>query len=124
MKTKTINAVISKKVNDWLESIEDKVLVKKIKNDIIVTGGCITSMLLNEPVNDFDIYFKTKESLKLISEYYTNKFNENNKNKTNRIGYSAHAWVLDGEDLAQWKEGRKNLSSFAYGYKDVEYETI
>lgn len=124
MKTKTINAVIFKKMNDWLNSIEDINLVKKIKNDIIVTGGCITSMLLNEPVNDFDIYFKTKESLKLISEYYTNKFNENNNTKTNKIGHPLHAWVLDGNDVEQWKEDKKTLSSFAFGYEDIKYRDI
>ena len=50
MKKKTIGAVISKKINDWLNSIDDKVLVSKLENNIIVTGGCITSMLLNEDV--------------------------------------------------------------------------
>jgi hypothetical protein len=124
MKAKTINAVISKKINDWLNSIEDAELVKKIKNDIIVTGGCITSMLLNEPVNDFDIYFKTKESLKLISEYYINEFNRNNKNKTNKLGHPLHAWILDGEDVEQWKEDKKTLSSFAFDYKDVKYTDV
>lgn len=78
MKKKTINSIIKKKITNWLDSIEDKELANKIKYDIIVTGGCITSMLLNEEVNDFDVYFKTKESLKAISEYYCKKFNENN----------------------------------------------
>jgi hypothetical protein len=124
MKTKTINAVVGKKIKDWLDSIEDKVLVEKIKNDIIVTGGCITSMLLNEPVNDFDIYFKTKQSLKLISEYYVNEFNKNNICRTNKIGHTLHAWVLDGADVEQWKENKKSLSSFAYNYPDFKYSEV
>jgi hypothetical protein len=124
MKTKTINAVISRKMNDWLDSIEDKEIIKKIKSDIIVTGGCITSMLLNEDVNDFDIYFKTKKSLKLISEYYVKKFNEKNKDKSNRLGRPLHAWVLDGEDLEEWKNGSKTLSSFAFDYPDFKYSEV
>jgi len=124
MKTKTINAIISKKINNWLDSIDDKDLVSKIKNDIIVTGGCITSMLLNEPVNDFDVYFKTKESLKLIAEYYANKFNDKNKGKTNKINRPLHAWILDGEDVVKWKEGKISLSSFAYDYQDVKYADV
>ena len=124
MKIKTINAVISGKINEWLNSIEDPELVKKIKDNIIVTGGCITSMLLNEPVNDFDIYFKTKESLKLISEYYTKRFNENNKDKKNKLGHPLHAWVLDGEDVNQWKQSIKNLSSFAFDYPDMDYSDV
>lgn len=124
MKAKTINAVISKKMNDWLDSIEDKEVVKTIKPDIIVTGGCITSMLLNEPVNDFDIYFKTKESLKLISEYYVKKFNEKNKDKLNKINRPFRAWVLDGADIEEWKAGNKKLSSFAFDYPDFDYKEV
>lgn len=124
MKAKTINAVITKKINDWLNSLDDPVLVKHIKNDIIVTGGCITSMLLNEPVNDFDIYFKTKESLKRIAQHYTRKFNENNKGKTNRLGKELKAWILDGEDVEAWKKDKKKLSDFAYDYPDISYDNV
>lgn len=90
VKTKTINAVISKKINDWLNGIDDEILVGKIKNDIIVTGGCITSLLLNEKVNDFDVYLRTKESLLALSEYYTKKFNEKNEGKKNCLGRPLH----------------------------------
>jgi hypothetical protein len=124
MKSKTINSIIAKKIKDWLDSLDDPVLVKHIKNDIIVTGGCITSMLLNEPVNDFDIYFKTKESLKRISEHYIRKFNENNKEKTNRLGKKLNAWVLDGADVEAWKEDKKKLSDFAFNYPDIPYNDV
>lgn len=124
MKSKTINAVISGKIGDWLSTIEDVELVNKIKGDIIVTGGCITSMLLNEQVNDFDIYFKTKESLKLLSEYYVKVFNEHNKGKMNKVGHPLHAWVLDGVDVEQWKLGNKKLSDFAFDYGDIKYSDV
>lgn len=124
MKTKTINAVISKKINNWLDSIEDKELVKKITPNIIVTGGAITSMLLNEPVNDFDIYFKTKDSLKAICQYYTEIFNQNNANRQNKLGRPLHAWVLDGEDVEKWQNGNIELSSFAYDYPDISYADV
>ena len=124
MKRKTINAVVTKKINNWLGSIEDKSLVNKIKNDIIVTGGCITSMLLNEKVNDFDIYFKTKGNLKLISEYYIKQFNENNKEHKNKLGRPFHAWVLDGEDVEAWKEEKKELTDFTFDYPNIKYSDI
>jgi hypothetical protein len=124
MKKKTINAIISKKVNDWLDSIEDKDLAIKIRNDVIVTGGCITSMLLNEDVNDFDVYLKTKESLKAVTQYYCNKYNTNNPNKGNHVGHHLHAWVLDGKDVEDWKNGNKKLSEFAYDYKDIPYSSV
>ena len=124
MKTKTINAIIWKKIKDWISSIEDEELGKSIEKDIIVTGGCITSMLLNEEVNDYDVYFKTKETTKAVSEYYARKFNENNEGRTTKIGHKLHAWVLDGQDLEDWKNNKKKLSSFAYDYKDVEYAKV
>ena len=63
MKTKTIEKVLQKKINEWLNSItDDRVRVLARKNTI-VTGGSIASMLLNEPVNDYDIYFRNIETV-------------------------------------------------------------
>jgi hypothetical protein len=124
MKKKTINAIISKKIKDWLESIEDESVKNQIKNDIIVTGGCITSLLLNESVNDFDIYLKTKESLKALCQYYCNIFNKNNKDKNNKVGKRLHAWVLDGQDIQDWKTGIKQLPEFAYDYDNLSWEEV
>lgn len=121
MKKKTINAVITKKINNWLDSIQNRELAKEVKNDIIVTGGCITSMLLNEDVNDFDIYFKTKETLKKVAKYYCDKFNERNKDRQNKLSKPLKAWVLDGADVEAWKNNQKNLSEFAYGYQNIKY---
>lgn len=36
-------------------------------------------MLLDEEVNDYDVYLKTKESCIKIADYYCKKFNENHK---------------------------------------------
>jgi len=56
MKVKTINKVITNKVNSWLESIEGEKLKYEIKDNIIVTvGGCIASILLKEKVNDYEL---------------------------------------------------------------------
>jgi hypothetical protein len=123
MKTKTINKVIVRKINDWISSISDQDLAKRLDNNVIVTGGCITSMLLNEDVNDFDIYITNKQLVKDVAQYYCNVFNDNNSSlDRNKIGHKLHAWVLDGGDVHDWKEGKKDLSSFAYDYKDANYE--
>jgi hypothetical protein len=110
MRSKTIKAVIQKKINDFLESIKDESLRNLLRKNIIVTGGSIVSMLLNETPNDFDIYFKTKEAAKAAAQYYTNLFNEMNQGKTNKLGKPRHAWVLDGEDVELWKAGQKKLT--------------
>ena len=121
MKRKTINAVISKKMNDWLSSIEDDSLRHDLKKKIIVTGGSITSMLLNEPVNDFDIYLTDKAILIRLAKYYANKWNKIHGKKENKVDGTAEAWVLDGKDVELWKNNHKALSEFAVGYEDMKY---
>lgn len=73
MRTKTISKVINAKIDDWLKSITDQALAAKIKDNIVVTGGCITSMLLKEKPNDFDIYFKCPKLCKEVAQYYVAK---------------------------------------------------
>ena len=120
MKRKTINAKIKSKIEDWIESVEDKDLRTLLKRDTIVTGGCIASMFLNEDVNDYDVYFRTIETTYKVCEYYSNKMNERiskevvpqiviRNSEINHISYSAKELVeLDsvidynpilGEDL-------------------------
>lgn len=73
MQTKTIKKLLNKKIEEWIGSIEDTSIKKLAIQNTIVTGGSIASMLLGEEINDFDIYFKTKEAVKAISEYYVKK---------------------------------------------------
>lgn len=74
MKGKTINAVIRKKINEWLESIDDPAVREIASKNAIVTGGAIVSLLTDEPVSDYDIYLRTHEACKKITEYYLSKF--------------------------------------------------
>lgn len=77
MKTKTIKKILSNKIENWIESITDKKVKNAVRRDLIVTGGSIASMLLKEDVNDYDIYFKNKETVKLVSDYYVSKIKNN-----------------------------------------------
>lgn len=74
MKAKTIKQVIRKKIDAWLETIDDEDLRKQVSENIIITGGCIASMLLNEPVNDFDIYFRNHDTTRKVADYYVKRF--------------------------------------------------
>lgn len=76
MQAKTIKVVLSKKTNAWLGTIKDEGLRKLAREDMIVTGGSIASMLLGEKVNDFDIYFRTAEVARQVAEYYVRWFIE------------------------------------------------
>lgn len=118
MRKSRIEKVISSKVNKWLESITDKNLRDYIKNNIVVTGGCIVSLLNNEQPNDYDIYFTKKDVAKKVAQYYCDIFNELHKNKKNKLGKSSKAWVLDGEDVQKYLNGELKLMDFAHGYAE------
>lgn len=76
MQIKTIEKNISDKLNEWLNTITDKILVDELRKNILVSGGCITSMLLNESVNDYDIYLMNIDVCKRLTTYYTSKYND------------------------------------------------
>lgn len=71
MQIKTIQKNIEAKLEEWLKTISDEPLRNEVKKSILVSGGCIVSMLLNEPVNDFDIYLMDIDVLKRLATYYT-----------------------------------------------------
>jgi len=77
MKSKTIRSSIRWKINDWLKTIDDEEVRTLAEKNIIVTGGCIVSMLTNDRVNDYDIYFRTYECAKRVAEYYVERFKQN-----------------------------------------------
>lgn len=76
MQRKVIRRILVKKFNSWLDSIKDDTVKGLVKNNTIISGGCITSMLLNEEVKDFDVYFSNKETTKAVADYYVNLFNQ------------------------------------------------
>lgn len=74
MKAKTIKAVLRKKIDEWLATIEDADVREMAAKNTIVTGGAIASMLLKEKVNDYDVYFRTKETCLAVVDYYVKRF--------------------------------------------------
>jgi hypothetical protein len=70
MQLKTIQRNIEAKMNQWLETITDKALREDVKDTLLVSGGCITSMLLNEQVNDYDVYLMEINVVKRLAQYY------------------------------------------------------
>lgn len=74
MQFKTIKKVISSKMEEWLETITDESLRKDVKANLLVSGGSICSLMLNEPVNDYDIYLQDKNVLMRLVEYYVTPY--------------------------------------------------
>jgi len=70
MKTKTITNVIRRKMEFWWNSIKDEELRARVRENTIVTGGAIASMLLGEKVNDWDVYMRDRGTAIDIARYY------------------------------------------------------
>jgi hypothetical protein len=76
--------------------------LKTVSNSLMISGGCITSLLLNEEVNDYDMYFSSQEITDSLISFYLDKINDKN----------ATEWVYD-----------KNLK-IIYKFKKPEYKNI
>lgn len=98
MKTKTINAIICKKFDSFVGSIKDPEVARLVKDNSIVTGGCIVSLLLGDKVNDFDFYFRNEETTFAVAKYYAAAYVAANpnwqveaKNNEGRITFSVYS---------------------------------
>jgi len=76
MNSKNIKKSLNAKMEDWIKNIDDASVVKIIRDNAMITGGAIVSLLNGEEPNDFDIYFRTKEACIKVAEYYAKKFNK------------------------------------------------
>ena len=62
--------VIKKHFENFLSSIHDKKVKDLVAKNTILAGGSIASMFLREDINDFDFYFRDKQTALAILEYY------------------------------------------------------
>ena len=76
MNRRIIKTVLASKFNKWVKSIQDNALAVDVRENSIVTGGCITSLLLGEPINDIDIYFTNIQTTKAVVDYYVGAWNK------------------------------------------------
>lgn len=75
MNSKNIKKSLNAKLRDWLKNIDDDEIRGIIQKNTIITGGALVSLLTGEEVNDYDVYFKNRESALKVAQYYVNKFN-------------------------------------------------
>lgn len=94
MKTKTVKLIIDKKIEAWLKTINDKALREAIKENIFVSGGAIASMYLQQPVNDFDVYFTDPMIAEKVALYYINLFFDDYKGNFPKD----HCWVFNNDN--------------------------
>lgn len=79
MNSKNIKKSLNAKLNNWIKSVDDEEIQKVIKENTIITGGALVSMLNGDEVNDYDVYLKTREAVMKVATYYVNKFNSTHK---------------------------------------------
>lgn len=97
-KRKGIVAELNAKIEAWIETIDNDDVKVAVKKDTIITGGSIASMLLGEPVNDYDIYFRTKETTLIVAQYYVDKFI-----KLNYVGNNDYTPVIQEKTIVNCK---------------------
>lgn len=123
MKIKTINKVLEKEVGKWIESIKDEKLQKLVKNNVIITGGSIASMLLAEPVNDYDVYIADAKCLAALCAYYVGEFN-NDEHQDRKTFLIRHDHTIPaGHFVDENGDGTfmpDNATSYGSSYEDRE----
>ena len=109
MKKKTINAIITKKFDSWLASIDDEEVRKLVEKNTIITGGSIASMINNEKVNDFDVYFTNRETVIAAANYYIAKFKEAKPNGPEIKLYTSEDFSDPNSEINKWYELYKTM---------------
>jgi hypothetical protein len=111
MTGKNIKKSLNKKIENWLESVKDKKIEKTIRENAIITGGAIVSLLNGEEVNDYDVYFRTKEACFEVANYYAEIFNKSHgtsiveiKDKSDRVQCFIRSSGVAGEPDADDEE--------------------
>lgn len=113
-KRKTIEQTIRNKIKGWLGSIDDIALRDEVRKHYIVTGGAITSMLLGDLPNDYDIYLDDPDVAAKLANYYVSRLPsvENEKTRTpivevpperNRVTIRIKSAGIAGEEVEQEK---------------------
>jgi hypothetical protein len=107
MNRKNIGRSLRSRLNKWFDSIEDENIRTIAKNDTLVSGGAIVSLLNNEEPNDLDIYFKTITGLLYVSRYYVDKWNDNHPNNLLYITVDYND-ISDETNLEIYDDGKEH----------------
>lgn len=111
---KSLNSVLKK----WVESIDNAEIRKTIKDNAIITGGALVSLLVGDEPNDYDVYFKTYDSCLAVAKYYANRWNETHDTKVEVIedtelfdvlGYESYFEVGGHRWTPEKEESKKKL---------------
>lgn len=124
MNSKNIKKHLKKKLNDWLANIDDDNVKAIVKDNTIVTGGALVSLLTGEPVNDYDVYFRTKEACIKVADYYVQKWNDAHPDKPVTLRVCEETGKVDcfiqSKGIAD--ENETDANKIAYNFEATEEE--
>ena len=103
---KTIRKILRNRIDQLIATVDDETVQTAMKRDTLITGGCITSMLLGEKINDFDVYFRTMETARLVAEYYVKRFNDNRTIPVGGVKYTPEVRLETRPNIKGEKENR------------------
>lgn len=126
MNSKNIKKHLNNKLRDWISHIEDKNIQQILKDNAIVTGGAIVSLLTGDPVNDYDVYFRTKEACLEVANYYVKKWNETHADKPVSVRVCEETGKIDcfvsSKGIAD--EDEDKISDISYNFAAEEDEAV
>lgn len=132
MNSRNISRHLSNKLRDWIKSVEDESIKAVLKENVIVTGGALVSLLTGESVHDYDVYFRTKEACIAVAKYYVDKWNARHSDKSVRLMWGEELKKVKGEDNGSVKcfvrskgiadEDEQKTSSISYNFESTAEE--
>lgn len=124
MNRRAIREHLQKKFSEFTSSISDAEMRRTVRENGYITGGAITSLLLGEEPNDYDIYFRTRESCLAVARYFADMTMP--QTPTTRLGENRFMMAVDnyhahGQDISVLDEGdRITMSVVPRGHVYLE----
>lgn len=132
MNSKNIKRHLGNKLRDWIGSIEDENVKAVVKENTIITGGALVSLLTGEPVHDYDVYFRTKDACITVAKYYVDKWNATHEDKPVTLMWGEELEKATGSDNGSVKcfvrskgiadENEMGGNSIAYNFESTAEE--
>lgn len=117
MRAKTIKAILAKVHKEFTDSITDPQVRDLVRENSMVTGGSIVSLLLGEKVNDYDYYFTNRETALAVTRYYVKQFNE-------ATDKGVEAREEDGGRIRVWIQGSGVAAEKEMPPREIEKDTF
>lgn len=128
MNSKNIKKHLNNKLRDWISNIDDENIKTILKENVIVTGGAIVSLLTGETLHDYDVYFRTKEACLAVAKYYVDKWNKTHTDKPVSVRVCEETGKIDcfvrSKGIADEDESVKNPISYNFDSTEIEDEAV